>query len=247
MEAVPCRVAEPWAFDVAACALSLALVESICASVADAGERAEAPVVAPYAPADAPPVSLAGVALAHAAELRTAVRLDIWTASYPADAVRLQAAHTSAYFYPPAPPAHGALPDVAASGALTDECRLGLLWVEIVYLQPEQDAQRADADVAAATEALSGVLGAATSTDLHWWGSARWRRKALWQHVELIAAARGTRDPWNRNRDLAFVIMAGPAATAIRRRSRSSSAAAATSGSTMALCTRSSTGWSRTG
>jgi hypothetical protein len=230
---------------VAACALSLALVGSICTSVADAGERAEAPVVAPYAPADAPPVSLAGVALAHAAELRTAVRLDIWTASYPADAVRLRAGGPdadvprlaeqgsttwcaraeadvlladgrtvtrSAYFYPPAPPAHGALPDVAASGALTDECRLGLLWVESVHLQPEQDAQPADADVAAATEALSGVLGAATTTDLHWWGSARWRRKALWQHVELIAAAGGTRDPWNRNRDLAFVIMAGPAA-----------------------------------
>jgi hypothetical protein len=230
---------------IVACVLTLAtLTGAGCVAARDAGVGVETPADATQVPADASPASLSGVALAHAADLRTGVRLGEWRSRHAADVVRLRAggrgtdaprlaeqsnsnwcaradgevqladgrtALRSVYFYAPAPAADAALPDAAGGRVLTDECRLGLVWVETAHPPVDHEAGPADADVAAAAEELTGALGAAGGMQPHWWGSAYWRGRARWQ-ADLIAAVGARRDPWDDARDLAFVIVAGPAA-----------------------------------
>jgi hypothetical protein len=84
----------------------------------------------------------------------------------------------TAYFYPPAVPDPPGLPMGVSAERLSDGCRLGLVWIEVVH----PDSTRAH-DLAGRTQtAITTELGVAdTSTRPYWAGAASWRGTSFWR------------------------------------------------------------------
>ena len=98
-----------------------------------------------------------------------------------------------AYLYLPDSPTVISMP-AGTPDELVDRCRLGFVWAEI----EDEDASRAERLADATRESLASVLGTGQpNARVRWWGSASWRRTALWKQSGLsVATATTNSRPW---------------------------------------------------